>query len=141
MRLRFLLAALLVSLPAAADNVLMKSNGLGAAAGAIIGATVGAAALAPPPQWKGFPDGSGDDGIHSPKADDSVGQWLRSGQKSDCVAAKPEMAGLATALKSDLPSELPPEGQIHVTQAQGAGDGHKYDSYAPDSGGQSVTCP
>lgn len=143
MRLWIVLAALFLAGPVSAENVLMKSNGLGAAAGAMIGATVGAAAFGDKPQWQGYPTGNQDDGIHSPQADDSVSAWLQSGQKSDCVASKPEMAGLATALKDDLPAELPPEGQIRLDQAQVNGvasESHKYNPNAPDSAGPSVSC-
>ena len=141
-RLCIALIFLLFAARAPADNVLMKANGAGAAGAGMIAATAGALALAPPPQWQGY-DRNGDDGIHSPSADNSVGQWLRDGKRPDCVAANSQMAGLAKALKDDKPAAPASEGQIHLqeSQAHGTQATAAEDPKAVYAEGQTVTCP
>src|SRR5579871_626764 len=103
MRVWIVLAALSFAASASAENVLMKSNGLGAAAVGVIGVTAGAAALSDPPAWQGFPKG-GDGPQFSNDAP--------RGTASDCAAADGE--NLANALK-DEPAEEPakPDNELH----------------------------
>jgi hypothetical protein len=135
MRVWIVLAALSFAASASAENVLMKSNGLGAAAVGVIGVTAGAAALSDPPAWQGFPKG-GDGPQFSNDAP--------RGTAGDCAAA--DGGALAKALKEDTaepakPADTP-QGQISLSEASKHADsgGKIFDSNAIYGSGQSVTC-
>src|SRR5579863_1750524 len=106
MRVWIALAALSIPTLASADNVLMKANGLGAAAAGMIGVAAGTAALAPPPEWKGFPKGG--DG---PQFQDDPANRLQT----DC--AESGGMAIAKALKGETPPETQPpqDGQIRLS--------------------------
>jgi len=131
MRVWILLAALSFAGSAAADNVLMKSNGLGAAAVGVIGVTAGAAAIAPPPQWQGFPKGGGGPQFQ--------GDASSRGQ-SFCTTSN--SAAIAKALKGETPPETrpPQDGQIRLTDEGKTGNSQLFDSKAIYGSGQPVTC-
>lgn len=148
MRLWFVLAALSFAGSAAAENVLMKSNGLGLAAVGMAAGAAASAALAPPPQWQGYPRG-GNDGIWTPKADRSSTEWANAASPARVNCGKAAYAGLAEALKQDAKSKDPPlEGQIHLSQSQlrvtdpmRPQDGNIYDPKSVYADGRPVTCP
>lgn len=135
MRLWILLAALSFAGSAAAENVLMKSNGLGAAVAGSLSLSVGAAALSDPPKWQGYPKGG--DGIQF--SNDALG-----GSAGDCASA--DGAQVAKALKDEPAADAPktdePEGQIRMSDgAQPPAHGSQvFDSKAIYSSGQSVSC-
>ena len=134
MRLWILLAAVSFAGSAAAENVLMKSNGLGAAAVGIVGATAGAAALGDPPAWQGYPKGGNGRQI----SNDALG-----GTPGDCASA--DGAQLARALKdqsAEVPKTDAPEGRIRMSDGtqSTAGNSQVFDSKAIYSSGQSVSC-
>ena len=136
MRVWIVLAALSFTASASAENVLMKSNGLGAAAVGVIGVTAGAAALSDPPAWQGYPKGG--EGLQ-------FSNDAPLGTASDCAAA--DGGNLAKALKDDPATDQPkptdtPQGQISLSEAsRQAGGGAKiFDSNAIYGSGQSVTC-
>jgi hypothetical protein len=132
MRLWIFVAALAFSLSAAADNVLMKGNGLGAAAAGIVGLTAGSMALAPPPQWQGYPKG----GTGLQFEDDSLG-----GAISDCATA--DGTQIAKALKGEPTTEPAREqnGRIRLTESGRQTGTQIFDSKAIYGAGQSPTCP
>ncbi|GEM_PF-5175015 len=133
MRVWIFLAALFIPAMASADNVLMKANGLGAAAAGMIGVAAGTAALAPPPEWKGFPK-TGD----GPQFQDDPANRLQT----DC-ATSGGMA-VAKALKGETPPETqrPQDGQIRLTDdTTKTSSAQMFDSKAIYGSGQSVTCP
>jgi len=134
MRLWFLLAAVCFAGSAAAENVLMKSNGLGAAAAGGLGLSLGAAALSDPPAWQGYPKG----GNGRQFSDDALG-----GAPSDCASA--DGTQLAKALKdepADTPKPDAAEGRIKMSDSNPppAGGPQVFDSKAIYSSGQSVSC-
>jgi len=131
MRVWILLAALSFAGSAAADNVLMKANGLGAAAVGVVGVTAGAAALAPPPQWQGYPKGGG-----GPQFQDEAS----SRAQTFCTTSS--SAAVAKALKGEAASEAPPpqDGQIRLTDTAKTSDSQLFDSKAIYGSGQPVTC-
>lgn len=135
MRVWILLAALSFAGSAAAENILMKSNGLGAAVAGSLSLSVGAAALSDPPAWQGYPKGG--DGIQF--SNDALG-----GSAGDCASA--DGAQVAKALKDEPAATAKteaPEGQIRMsddTQSPAAGS-QVFDSKAIYGSGQSVTCP
>jgi hypothetical protein len=134
MRLWFLLAALSFAGSAAAENVLMKSNGLGAAAAGGLGLSLGGAALSDPPAWQGYPRG----GNGRQFSNDALG-----GAPIDCAAA--DGAQLAKALK-DAPADAPKtdaaDGRIRMSDGtpSTAGGAQVFDSKAIYGSGQSVSC-
>jgi hypothetical protein len=133
MRLWILLAALSFAGSAAAENVLMKSNGLGAAVAGSLSLSVGAAALSDPPKWQGYPKGG--EGIQF--SNDALG-----GSAGDCASA--DGAQVAKALKdepADAAKTDAPEGRIKMSDAsQPADKSQVFDSKAIYSAGQSVSC-
>lgn len=131
MRLWIALAALSLAGSASAENVLMKSNGLAAAAVGVIGITAGAAALAPPPEWQGYPKGG-----NGPQFQDDASGHVQS----DCAVS--DGAAIANALKSNPQSEAgqPRDGQIRLTDPARPGT-QMFDSKAIYGSGQSFTCP
>ena len=131
MRVWILLAALSFSFSAAADNVLMKANGLGAAAAGMIGVTAGTMALAPPEPWQGFPKG----GTGLQFQDDALGT------PGDCAAA--DGAQIAKALKGEARTEpaQAQNGQIRVSDPGRQGGSQIFDSKAIYGAGQSSVCP
>ena len=132
MRLWVVLAALSFAGSASAENVLMKSNGLGLAAVGMVGATAAGMALAPPPQWQGFP--KGEDGPHF--QDEATGRI-----QGDCTAR--DGATVAKALKGERQpeAEKPQDGQIRLTDTGRKSDSQIFDSKAIYGAGQSITCP
>ncbi|HMA48394.1 MAG TPA: hypothetical protein VKP60_01510 [Magnetospirillaceae bacterium] len=134
MRLWILLAAVSFAGSAAAENVLMKSNGLGAAAVGIIGVTAGAAALGDSPTWQGYPKG----GAGLQFSNDALG-----GAPGDCASA--DGAQLAKALKdhsTDAPKTDAPDERIRMSDGNQSTPGTSpvFDSKAIYSSGQSVSC-
>ena len=135
MRVWLILAVLSLAAPAAAENILMKSKGLGAAMAGELGLAVGAAALSDPPAWQGYPKGG--DGLQ-------FSNDVPRGTAADCVAADSD--NLAKALQDQPAAEAKPEetprGQINLSDAsRQAGGGAKiFDSNAIYGSGQSVTC-
>ena len=121
MRLWIALAALFLAGSASAENVLMKSNGLGAAAAGVIGITAGSAALAPPPEWQGFPKGG-----NEPRFQDGPSSRIQG----DCAAN--DGATIAKALKGEPPAETPPQqdGQIRLTDPSRNSGSQLFDSKA-----------
>jgi len=131
MRVWILLAALSFAGSAAADNVLMKSNGLGAAAVGVIGVTAGAAAIAPPPQWQGYPKGGG-----GPQFQGDVSS------RAQTFCSTSPGAAVAKALKGEAAPETPPpqDGQIRLTEPGKTSGSQLFDSKAIYGSGQPVTC-
>lgn len=132
MRLWILLAALSFSFSAAADNVLMKANGLGAAAAGMIGVTAGTMALAPPEPWQGFPKG----GTGLQFQDDALG-----GSPGGCAAA--DGTQIAKALKDEARSDKSQtqDRQIRLSDSSRQGGSQIFDSKAIYGAGQSSVCP
>jgi hypothetical protein len=135
MRVWILLAALCLAGSASAENVLMKSNGLGAAALGRLGLTVGVNALSGPPAWQGYPKGG--DALQF--SNDTPGS-----APGACASA--DGGEVAKALKNE-PAGSPrssdqAEGQIHLSEAsrQTGGGSQLFDSKAIYSSGQAVTC-
>jgi hypothetical protein len=134
MRVWILLVALSIAGSAAAENVLMKSNGLGAAAAGGLGLSLGAAALSNPPAWQGYPKG----GNGRQFSDDALG-----GASSDCALA--DGAQLAKALKdepADAPKTDAAEGRINMYDGTPSTNGGSqvFDSKAIYGSGQAVSC-
>jgi len=131
MRVWIFLAALSLPAMVSADNVLMKANGLGAAATGMIGIAAGTAALAPPPEWKGFPKSS--DG---PQFQNDAS----ARPQTDCATS--EGMAVAKALKGETPPESAPpqDGQIRLTDTGKSSGSQLFDSKAIYGSGQPVTC-
>jgi hypothetical protein len=129
-RLWIFLATLSFSLSAAADNVLMKRNGLGTAAAGMIGLTAGTMALAPPPQWQGYPKG----GTGLQFQDDSL-----SVSPDSCATA--DGTQIAKALKGDAGSAEEQKGRIQLTESGRQIGSQIFDSKAIYGEGQPSVCP
>lgn len=132
MRLWILLAALAVAAPAVADNILMKSKGLGAAilGGVAVDAT--SMIFSQPDPWLGYPKDGG-----LPFSDDAAG--LKFG---DCATSEGSAVAKALMAQDDTPRKpAAPEGVLRMTEAERQSAASAYDSKAMYAGGTSSTCP
>lgn len=132
MRHWIFIIALLLAGAARAENVLMKSNGLGLAAVGGIAVGAATAALSDPPAWQGYPKGDG-----GPQFANDAGV----GQNIDGCAVR-EGSSIAKALKApatDTAAE--PDGQIRLSNPIRPAGEPVFDSKAIYQAGQPATCP
>jgi len=133
MRLWIAIAALAMAASASAENVLLKSNGLGAAALGEIGLTAGAMALSQPEPWQGYPKGGEGRGFTN-----DAGARFSFG---DCAVSDGGSVAKALMAQSGAPKATPQEGQIRLSDSDRQAVDRAFDSKAIYQAGQPSTCP
>jgi hypothetical protein len=134
MRLAILVAALCVTASASAENFLLKSNGLGAAALGEIGVTAGVMAFSRPPPWQGYPRGG--EGLQFGSAS-GVGAM----DYGDCATSEGSSVAKALLSQSGAPQAAPPDGVLSLSEAERRAADNAFDSKAIYQAGQPSTCP
>ncbi len=127
------MVALLFAGAARAENVLMKSNGLGLAAVGGIAVGAASAALSDPPAWQGYPKGDG-----GPQFANDTG---KTQSLADCAVS--EGSAIAKALKVPEGATPPPsQGQIRLSELPvKPANAPVFDSKAIYQAGQPASCP